>query len=89
MFVLALLAGGFGGRGTLRQSVVYGLVRPVVMPHEAKGIGFIELVDLVQVAARRTPNRLLGLDLEVVNLLCGRGRGGVSRVVCRRLIGGS
>ena len=89
MFVLALLVGGFGGGGTLRQSVVYSLVRPVVVPHEAKRIGFVELVDLVQVAARRIPNRLLRLDLEVIHLLCRRRRGAVSRVVCRRLIGRS
>lgn len=59
------------------------------MSHEAKGIGFIELVDFVEVAVRRVPNRLLGLGLGLIYLLrgcCGRG---VSRVVCRRLIGGA
>lgn len=32
--------------------------------HGAKRIGFTELVNIVQVAARQIPNRLLGFDPE-------------------------
>jgi hypothetical protein len=87
-FRLALFAGGFGGGRTLCQSVVDGLIRPIVVSHEAKGIGFVELVDLVQVAARRVPNRLLGFALNVIHLLCRWAGETFLELFARRLVGG-
>ena len=88
-FRLALLVGGVGEGRTLCQSVVDGLVRPVMVSHEAEGVGVVELVDLVQVNAGRVPSRLPGLSLRAIHLFRRDCRRDMSRVVRRHLVGGS
>ena len=88
-FRLALFAGGFCGRGTLCQSVIDGLIGPVMVAHETERIRFVELVDLVQVTPGRVPDGFLRLYLSMIHLLCRCCRGDVPRIVQRRLMGGS
>lgn len=82
-FRFALLAVGFRDGRTLGQGVVDSLVGAIVVTHKAKRIRSVELVDFVQVAARRVPNGLLGFDLGMIHLLRRCCRGDVSGIVER------